>query len=515
MADRKTVLFFPLNSPGHINSSLAIADRLKDDHDYRTVFLVLGETFGSKVQEHGHELVVLKEKNVYRDYEIDDDDEDPSKPVDEAEMAKLGKTKRDFSGVLKWPQIISRYRKYFALEPLESFIQTLDIMESNMVSELIDNHDNYKAAIEDINPDLIIIDAYYIPPCIVKLEQTPWVRLYSANPLAIARSRLPDKLKPPPLSGFELLTKEKRLKLREENPDEWNAMTKRWRDAIERIIQALNKSDRPIQPFLDEHGCGPLEPGQQAHDSPYLNLYMFPKEIDYDQDDDILEYNPRWFRCDSLFRKPTTKINPTEAALWMKRLDEGMRGKSEMVYFSLGTIASGDVNLMKRFINFFREDAKRLYVISKGVGGHKFELDSSNMIGDDYVPQTLLVSKANLAIIHGGNNSVTECLYFGTPMIVLPVFGDQSDNAQRIADLGLGKRLNAHSCSKEELFKVMDEVLSDERMTTKCRQLGEKMRARDDTRKVSLMLRKLINEGHLEQSFIEECRNREVEDIQF
>ncbi|MFH9400816.1 glycosyltransferase [Streptomyces sp. NPDC017638] len=57
------------------------------------------------------------------------------------------------------------------------------------------------------------------------------------------------------------------------------------------------------------------------------------------------------------------------------------------------------------------------------------------------VPQPLLLESVDLFVTHGGFNSVREALRTGTPLAVLPHFGDQYTNARRVTELGLGGHL--------------------------------------------------------------------------
>ena len=502
----KTILFFPLNSPGHINSSLGIADVMKREFNCRTVFLILGKMMGTSVADRGHELIMLSEANPLQDYAIEEH-EDPGEPIDVEAKIRAGKEKQTFEGTFKWPQLVRRAARWLQLPPVEAFLASAHIFEQQMIGELIENHQNYARAIESIGPDLLIIDAYYVPPCVLKL-QVPWVRLYSANPLMLVESKLANKAKPAPMIGFQLFDKQKRELMRQSEPDRWQRMVGEWSETCGKIAAAIGQAGQRLNEFLLEQQCSPLEPGKQAHDSPHLNVYMFPEALDYAQDDDLFEYPPLWLRCDSMLRAQpqVASREAIELQFWEEKLQRARQNKEAVVFFSLGSLASGQVNLMKRFVDLLRNDTKRLYVFSKGANGNQYQLDEANMIGDNYIPQTFFLERANLAIIHGGNNSITECAFYGLPMIVLPVFGDQLDNGQRVEDLKLGRRLDVHTCTGAQLLGAIGDILSDQPMRDRLKLIGQKMRSRDDRRRVSSLLAKLANEGALDRADIETYR---------
>ena len=77
-----------------------------------------------------------------------------------------------------------------------------------------------------------------------------------------------------------------------------------------------------------------------------------------------------------------------------------------------------------------------------------------------------MIPHADLVITHGGNNTTTECLHFGKPMIVLPLFWDQHDNAQRVDELGLGVRLDTYEFSDAEMHGALDRLLGDQALRT-------------------------------------------------
>ena len=114
---------------------------------------------------------------------------------------------------------------------------------------------------------------------------------------------------------------------------------------------------------------------------------------------------------------------------------------------------------MQRLIDVLGTSRHRV-VVSMGPRADELRL-ADNMTGAATVPQTKVIPQVDLVITHGGNNTTTEAMHFGKPMIVLPLFWDQYDNAQRVHELGYGVRLPTYAFTDDELLGAVDRLLAD------------------------------------------------------
>src|ERR1700750_3082168 len=103
------------------------------------------------------------------------------------------------------------------------------------------------------------------------------------------------------------------------------------------------------------------------------------------------------------------------------------------------------------------------------------------MAGEEFLPQTSILPQVDAVITHGGNNTVTECFHFGKPMVVLPLFWDQYDNAQRVQETGFGLRLDTYGQEPEQLLAAVDQVLSDTEMQARLARASQRLQAHKGT----------------------------------
>ena len=202
------------------------------------------------------------------------------------------------------------------------------------------------------------------------------------------------------------------------------------------------------------------------HTSNELNMYVYPTELDYT---DKRPLGNNWHRIDS-------SVRSTDAAFELPQEVTNRPADSKLIYLSLGSLGSADVDLMKRLVSILGK-TKHKFIVSKGPQASEYEL-ASNMVGAEFLPQISIIPKVDLVITHGGNNTTTESVHFGKPMIVLPLFWDQYDNAQRVHEKGHGIRLATYAFKDEELTGAIDKLLNDSALLSKLNKIGEAVRSR-------------------------------------
>ncbi|KAM3917457.1 UDP-glucuronosyltransferase 1A1-like isoform 2-T2 [Leptodactylus fuscus] len=79
-----------------------------------------------------------------------------------------------------------------------------------------------------------------------------------------------------------------------------------------------------------------------------------------------------------------------------------------------------------------------------------------------WLPQNDLLAhpKARAFITHAGSHGIYEGICNAVPMVMLPLFGDQMDNAKRIESRGAGVTLNVLDMTPEDLSNALDAVIN-------------------------------------------------------
>jgi MGT family glycosyltransferase len=394
MPDTRTVVFFPEGAYGPTNNCVAIGQVLRE-RGHRVVF-VIEESFAGALEAQGFEERLMRLGPP---------------PEQEEEPGQFWKDFiRDTAPVFRKPTFDQLAE--FTAPTFEALCGGARYVDDRLV-EIFD----------EVQPDAIVEDNVVCFPAILASGK-PWARVVSCNPL-----ELKDPGVAPVFSGYP-----------EADRSHWAA----FREEYLRSSAGLHTS---FSAFCEERGAPALAPGEFIPESDYLNLYLYPAEIDYARSEPLAA---TWHRIDTCVRDVTEDFTVPED---LRHVEGGL------VYLSLGSLGSADVDLMKRLVEVLAHSPHR-FIVSKGPQHTEFEL-ADNMWGAEYLPQPAILPLVDLVITHAGNNTTTECFHFGKPMIALPLFWDQYDNAQRVHETGHGVRLPTYEFTDESLLDAVERLLAD------------------------------------------------------
>ena len=234
-----------------------------------------------------------------------------------------------------------------------------------------------------------------------------------------------------------------------------------WDDFRAEYRRAIGPMHAEFSDFCVARGAPPLPEGAMIYESPWLNLYLYPRELDYPRSRSLAQ---TWHNLESSVRTSDPPWSPPA-----KLAD----GAGALIYVSLGSLGSGDVPLMRRLVAALSQTPHR-YIVSKGPQHDHYEL-ADNMAGAEFLPQASLLTQVDAVITHGGNNTTTECIHHGKPMVALPIFWDQHDNAQRVQETGVGVRLPTYSFADHDLAAAIDALLGDRGLGQRLRGISQRL----------------------------------------
>ncbi len=295
--------------------------------------------------------------------------------------------------------------------------------------------------VDRVRPDVIAVDNVIGFPALVTADAA-YVRIMSCNPLEVPGPDLP-----PVFSGY-----------RTDDRSGWADFRAEYRRTQLDLWQGFNDWN------LAE-GAPPLPLLEFIHTSALANLYVYPAELDY------LDRRP----LDDTWHRMESSVRDTDEPYVLPDVVRDVPPGGARIYLSLGSLGSADVELMRRLIDVLGTTEHR-YIVSLGPQHAELEL-APNMVGAEILPQTQVIPQVDLVITHGGNNTTTEAMHFGKPMIVLPIFWDQPDNAQRVAERGFGIRLDTYGFADAELTGAIETLLGDRALRARSAATGARIRA--------------------------------------
>jgi len=149
-----------------------------------------------------------------------------------------------------------------------------------------------------------------------------------------------------------------------------------------------------------------------------------------------------------------TEAPDAEVERWLAEND------TPIVYVSFGSFLSVRGDVLARVAEALRGlDVRVAFAIGSTHAEDLGAIPDSWLVRG-FLPQVRLLEHSSLAVSHGGNNSVTESMTAGVPMLLLPFSTDQFAGAAGIEAVGFGEALDPNSVSPVELRAAAERILS-------------------------------------------------------
>ena len=398
------------------------------------------------VTARGHRAVFLSDPGfvpVYEGYGFEAQSVALSAPMPAEELAKF------------WENFINGHIPNFRKSPIDQIDNYVRDCWEAIVDSAKWAQKDLPGILARVEPDVICVDNVILFPAI-KQSGKPWVRVISCS-----ENEIEDDAIPPHLSGMSV-----------HDHVGHKAFQAKFNATIKPIHDDFNA-------FLAENGEAAYPLGQFFEASPYLNLLLYPQAVKFDR---AVPLDPARFQyLEGCVRKEA----PYEMPVF------GINQDGPLIYISFGSLGAGDTDLLKRLIAMVGKSRFRALV---NVGDYMGEYTDvpPNVVIQSWFPQPSVIPLVDLVIHHGGNNSFTECLYFGKPAIIMPYVWDGHDNGMRVQETGHGIRSDRYNWTDADLLAKLETCLTDPAMQARLAATSAQMQSQSGPEKAAKLLEGLL-----------------------
>jgi UDP:flavonoid glycosyltransferase YjiC (YdhE family) len=211
-------------------------------------------------------------------------------------------------------------------------------------------------------------------------------------------------------------------------------------------------------------------PVEDVHAELSPRIYLSPKQFELPE-----------YICESAhYTEPALYVGPyssTDSFDWST-----LNPDVPLVYCSLGSqmvLYSGTEPFLRHMLAAAAALPGYQFVINAGplierlVASPEVNNVAHNVSLVPFVPHPEVLSKATVAIVHGGFGVIKECIWFGVPMLIVPHKWDQPLNAVRVAYHGLGFHLDVDKMSDKLVAEAVRVLATNASIKNRLQQMRE------------------------------------------
>jgi UDP:flavonoid glycosyltransferase YjiC (YdhE family) len=214
-------------------------------------------------------------------------------------------------------------------------------------------------------------------------------------------------------------------------------------------------------------GLPPDPEADRLRGSPYLSV--FPASLDDGRMPDTHR-----------FRDPSWEEAPGELPDWWSGRDD-----QPLVYVTFGSVAGSFPQALPVYglaLHVLGElPVRALLTVGRDLDLDALPAAPDNVRVERWVPQQDVLGHAAAAVVHGGSGSTLGAIAAGVPLVVVPLFADQPQNARRVAEVGAGLAVEPNredpGATAAALRNAVGRVLEEPSYGERARGLAAELRA--------------------------------------